>query len=188
MSATPIERQQQCHRGGDHECHAGNVERVRTVVPWQTAQGTRRHHQRDGAQRQIDPENERPVQVIGEQSAEHRAENARAHKHDGRVALCDRALARRKKVGDYGLRDWNQPAAADSLQDTADDQHPHRRRQRTGQRAEDENADRQQHDGAAAVNVGEFTEERRCRSRSDQIGGYHPGKIVEIGKALADRR
>ena len=141
---------------------------VRAVVPRQAAQRTRGHHQRDGAERQIDPENERPVQMIGEQAAEHRTKNAGAHEHHRRVALRHRALARRKQVGDDGLRDRDKPAAADPLQGAADDQDPDRRRQRAGERADNENPDRQQHDGAAAVDVGELAEQRRRRRRGDE--------------------
>ena len=74
LRAAPIERQQQRHRGSDHQRHARDIEFVRAVVPRQAAQRPTGHHQRDGAERQIDPEDERPMQMIGEEPAEHRAE------------------------------------------------------------------------------------------------------------------
>ena len=52
----------------------------------------------------------------------------------------------------------------------------------------DEERDRRQHDHAAAVNVGELAEQRRRRGGREQIGGHHPGQIVDAAEAFADRR
>ena len=41
---------------------------------------------------------------------------------------------------------------------------------------------------AAAVDVGELAEQRRRRSRGEQIGGHDPGQVVDVAEALADRR
>ena len=158
LRAAPIERQQQRHRGADHQRNARDIEFMRAVVPRQPAQRPAGHHQRDGAERQIDPEDERPMQMIGQKPAEHRTENTGAHEHHRRVALRHRPLARAQEIGNDGLRYRNEPAAAHALEAAADDQHPHCRRQRTDERADDEDADRQQHDGAAAVDVGELAE------------------------------
>ena len=96
--AAPGERQHQGERCADHECPADNVEPVRPLVPRQGAQRPRGHHQRHGAERQVEPEDERPVQVIGQQSAKHRPEDAGAHEGYRDVALHQRALARREEV------------------------------------------------------------------------------------------
>jgi len=45
---------------------SNGLELMRSIVTRQTPQGPLGHDQRDGAERQIDPENQRPVQVIGE--------------------------------------------------------------------------------------------------------------------------
>ena len=126
--------------------------------------------------------------MIGEQAAEHRAERARGHEHDRGVALDDRPLARAQQIGDDGLRDRQQPAAADALQAARQDQKPDRRRQRAGDRTDDEDSDRRKHDGAAAVDVGELAEQRRRRGRREQIGRHHPGQIVDAAEAFADGR
>ena len=116
VRAAPVERQQQSDRGGDHQRHAGNVEFVRPVVARQPAKRAAGHHQGDRSQRQVDPEDERPMQMIGQKAAEHRTENARAQEHNRRIALRDRALARRQQIGNDRLRDRNETAATDTLQ------------------------------------------------------------------------
>ena len=54
--------------------------------------------------------------------------------------------------------------------------------------ARDEQADRRQHHGAAAVDVGQLAVERRDRGRGQQIGGDDPGQVLEIGEMPADGR
>ena len=59
---------------------------------------------------------------------------------------------------------------------------------RAGDRADDEDRNRRQHHGAAAVNVGELAEQRRRRGRRKQIGGHHPGQVVDAAETFADGR
>src|SRR5690349_17965972 len=80
------------------------------------------------------------MQLIGEEATQHRAENARAHEHDGGPALNYRPFLGRQQIGNDRLRDWQQAAAANTLQPARKDQDPDRRRQRTGDRTADENS------------------------------------------------
>ena len=156
MRAAPGQRQHQRQRRRDHCRRAEDVELMPAIVARQFTQRAVGGCQRDDAERHIDPENQRPVQMVSEQTAEHRTERARSHEHDRRVALDDWPLARAQQIGDDGLRDWQQPAAADALQAARQDQKPDRGRERTGDRTDDEDSDRRKHDGAAAIDVGEL--------------------------------
>ena len=186
VRAAPIERQQQGDRGGNHQRQAGNVELVRPVVARQPAKRTPGHHQGDRSQRQVDPEDKRPMQMIGQKAAEHRTENARAQEDHRCIALRYRALARRQQIGNDRLRDRNETAATDALQGAANDQNPHARCERARERAENENADGQQHDGAPAVYIGELAEQRRRRRRGQKIRRDDPRQVVDIFQAPAD--
>ena len=75
-----------------------------------------------------------------------------------------------------------------SLQGTRDNQHRHVRRQRAQHRTRDEQAERDDDHGTAAVNVAERAEHRRYRGRGQQIGRDHPGEIGDVVKLAADGR
>jgi hypothetical protein len=186
--AAPGEREQQQHRRQQHHRGPDHVELVRPVVARNELQRAVGHQHGDDAERQVDPEDERPVQIVGEEAAGERAEDRRGHEHHRRIALEDRALARRQDVGDHGLRQRQDAAAAKALQRAREDQHPHRRRERAGERAEKEDRERDQHHRAAAVDVGELAEQRRRDRRRQQIRGHHPGEVLDVVEAAPDRR
>ena len=71
---------------------------------------------------QVDPEDHRPVQVLGEKPAEHRPGEARGHEHAGEIDLVAAALPGRHEIGDDGLRERDEPAAAEALQAARQDQ------------------------------------------------------------------
>ena len=124
--------------------------------------------------------------MLGQKAAEHRPAHRRGREHRGDIALIAAALAWAHDVGDDGLRQRHQPATAEALQAPRDDQRGHARRQRAGDRAGDEQADRDQHHHAPAVDVGELAVERRHRGAGDEIGGHHPGQVAEVAEVLAD--
>ena len=90
--AAPGHRQHQRQRGANHQQRADHVELVRSVVPRQFAQRAIGQHQRQQAERQIDPEDQRPMHVVGQHAAEHRAEDARRHEHHRGVGLVARRV------------------------------------------------------------------------------------------------
>ncbi len=105
-----------------------------------------------------------------------------------RVGLVARAVARRGHVADDGLRERHQPAAAEPLQRAGEDQHQHGGRQRAGDRARRIDADRDQHHGAPAVDVGELAEQRRRGGGAEQVRGHHPGHVVDVAEVGGDGR
>ncbi len=154
----------------------------------QPSQHARGQRQRDQAERQVDPEDQRPMQMLGQHAAQHRAADRGRGEHRADITLVAAALLRRHDIGDDGLRQRHQPAAAEALQGAPEDQRGHRRRHRASHGAGDENHDRGQHDRAPAVDVGELAVERRRRGRGQQIGGHHPGQALDVVEGAAHGR
>ena len=184
----PGQRQQQRHRRRHHQQRADHVEPVLARMIRHALEHVGGHAERGEAERQVDPEDQRPVEMLGEEAAEHRPADRGGGEHRADIALVAAALARRDDVGDDGLRQRHQPAAAQPLQRAPEHQRGHARRQRADQRAGDEHADGDQHHDAPAVDVGQLAVERRHRGGGEQIGGDHPGQVAEIGKVPADGR
>ena len=107
------------------------------------------------------------MQMIGEKAADQRADHAREHEGRCRLGLIARPLPRRHEVGDDGLGDRKNAATAYALKCARRDQRPHRRRERTGNRADDEDGETGQQDGAPAVDVRELAKQR-CHRRCAQ--------------------
>src|SRR6202041_2379391 len=63
------------------------------------------------------------------------------------------------EVGDDRLGDRKQTAATEPLHTAGGDQNPHRGSERAGERTDDKDADRQQHDRPPAVNIRELAEQ-----------------------------
>jgi len=81
--------------------------------------------------------------------------------HGAEIGLVLATLARTHHVGDHGLHDRHDATAAKPLQAAREDQHRHVRRKRAEHRAHDEEAERRDHHGAAAVDVAQRAEHRR---------------------------
>ena len=64
---------------------------------------------------------------------------------------------------------------------------PHRGRQRAGERARQEDRDRDQHHRAPPVDVGKLAEQRGRDRGGEQIGRHHPGQTPDVAETLADR-
>ena len=126
--------------------------------------------------------------MLGEYAAEDGSADPGSHPDAAKIGLVLATLARADHVGNHGLHDRHDAAAAEPLQAARENQNRHVRRQRTQDRAGDEQAERGDDHGAAAVDVAERTEHRRHRGRGQQIGRDHPGQIGDIAELPADRR
>ena len=60
--------------------------------------------------------------MLGDDASEHRSGQARRCEDSGEIGLVAPALARRGNIGDHGLRERDEAAAAKPLQPTRDDQ------------------------------------------------------------------
>ena len=123
----PRQREQQRDRRRHHQQRADHIELVLARMKRHAAQHARGHAERHQAERQIDPENQRPVDMFSQKAAEHRPAHRGGGEHRADIALVAAALARGNNVGDDGLRERHQPAAAEALEGARQDQFGHAR-------------------------------------------------------------
>ena len=184
----PGEREQQRDGRGRHQTRAEQVELVLVFVARQAFEAPGRHKGRDQSEWNVEPEDDRPVEVLGQDAADDRTAEPGGHPDASHVGLVAAALARRDRVGEDGLRQGKDAAAADPLQAASQDQQDHVGRRGTGDGAGREDADRRQHHGAAPVNVAELSIQRGDHGRAQQVGRDHPWQQLEIAKIAADGR
>ena len=79
-------------------------------------------------------------------------------------------------------------AAAQALQGPRGDQEGHRAREPAERGAEQEQAHRDEHHRAAAVEVAELAVERRHDGRGEDVGGHHPAQVIEPAEVRDDGR
>ena len=125
---------------------------------------------------------ERPVDVLGEEAAEHRPAHRGGREHRADIALVAAALARGNNVGDDGLRRAPSARRRRDPEGAGQHQRGHAGRQRAGHRACDENADGREHQHAPAVDICKLAVERRHRRAGEQIGGHHPRQVADIAE------
>ena len=128
------------------------------------------------------------MQVFGEYPAKDRAGDAGRNPHAAEIGLILAALARRHHVGNHRLHDRQDAAAAEPLQAARQDQHRHVGRQRAQDRARNEQAERGDDHGAAAVDIAQGAEYRGHRGRRQQIGGDDPRQAGDVLELAADGR
>ena len=127
----------------------------------------------------------------GEETAEHRAEDARGAEDGQEVALVLGALARRHDVTDDRQRQGEQASGADALEGACGGELVHRVCGAGEQRADDEDADREDEERPAAVDVAQLAVQGCHDRRGDEVGGRRPGldaQAVEVVRNRADRR
>ena len=149
----------------------------------QVSQCTAHHHQRDKTQRQVDPEDPAPRQVVRQITADHRAGQTGHGPHAAHVALVAATLAQRHHVGNGGLRHRDQPATAQPLQHARHQQHRHAGRQRACHGRQHEQCDRRRQHGAAAIQVTQFSIDGRNHGGGHEVGRHQPRhqrKTVEL--------
>ena len=110
--------------GGDGEDHAAqNVEVARgsrVLDGWQEALD---HEQRDDADRDIDPEDQVPAVLFGQEPTDERTCHERDAEDGSEQALVTAALCRAEKVTDDRQRDREQRTCADALDASEQDEH-----------------------------------------------------------------
>ncbi len=154
-------------------------------------QGQLGEDKRADGDRQIDPEDPAPCQMIDEEAAENRTDDARDGEGAGDVGLVAAALAGRDDVGDRRMRHRQQPAAAQPLEGAKADELRHRGGEAAQHRGQQEDHDGDLQHDLAAVEVGQLAVDRRCRRRGQEIGRNDPGEMldaVEIGRNARQRR
>ena len=145
-------------------------------------------HHGDDAERHVHPEDHRPVQVFGDESAERRAERAGRGVDHGEVAVILAAVLGRGDVAQHHHAGRGQSAAAEAVQHAAEDQHEDVRRQRADDRSHHVERDRDQQRDAAAVGVADLAVQRGDRRVGDQVSGDQPRQVVHVAEFAADGR
>ena len=163
------------------------VDRVARLLDACVERG-RDHHERDGADRQVDVEDPAPGEVVDEEAAEQRPDDRRDAEDAAEVALVLAALARRDDVADDGERRHHQAAGAEALQRAERDQLAHVLREAAEHRADEEDHDRRLQDLLAAVEVAELPVERAGDRRGEQVGGDDPRQVLDPAEVADDRR
>ena len=186
--AAQVQRQHERYARAHDQRGAEEVEAVRPLVARQPAQQRGRDRQRRKPHRDVDPEDHRPMQMVGDQAAERRAAAAGRGVGRSEIAVIAAALLGRDQIAEHDHAHGRQPAAAEAVQDAAQDQHQHVRRQRANQRAGHVGQDRDAQREPAAVDVRDLAVERDDRGRRQQIGGDQPGQVVHVTEIAADGR
>ncbi len=186
MHPAPGERQQQADGAQRQQRRAGHIEIVLALMPRQAPQGPVGHQIGEQAQRQVDPEDEGPVQMLGDEAAQHRPRHAGRGEDGGDLRLVARPLAGRDHVRDDGLGQRDEAAAAQALQRPRQHQQQKARGQRRDERGHGKDRDGDEQHDAPPVNVGQLAIERRRHRGRQQIGGDHPRQVGEILKMGAD--
>src|SRR5271169_5392576 len=145
-------------------------------------------YERDGTDRQVDVEHPPPGQVVDEEPAEQRTDDARDPEDGTERALVPAPLARRDDVADDRLCQHYQAAAADPLDSAERDQLNHAARQPRQRRADQEDDDRGDEQVLSAVLVAELAPDRGGRRAREYVGGDYPGEVGQAAQVADDGR
>ncbi len=127
-------------------------------------------------ERQIDPEDPAPAELLGEVAAEQGAGDAgdRIDRRD--VALILAHLPRRNGVGNHGKRKSNQAAPSQSLQHSGRQQGLQILGEGAGHRARQKQADADIEHPHPAKEIAQLAVEGQHGGGRQQVGGDHPGE------------
>lgn len=182
-------------RRGEHEAggDGGDQEGPQVVddVPGRSGrdvQGGGDDHEGDRAERHVDVEDPAPAEVLGEDAAEQRSEDAGGAEDGAEQPLVAAALAGWHEVADDRHGEHHQPAAAQSLQGAETDELRHVLGDAAEHRAYQEDRDGQLEQLLPPVLVAEFAPERGGRRGGEEVGGHHPGEVVEPAEVADDGR
>ena len=148
-------------------------------------------HEREGGQREVDPEDPAPGDAVGERAAEQRARHGGRRPDAADVALVAAALPRREQVRDRRLAQRQQPTGPEALQRAERDQLRHVLGEPAQGGADEEQADRDHEQPPAPVQVAELAVERDGHRARQQVRGDHPAQVLEalqVGRDLRQRR
>lgn len=157
------------------------------LSPVRDAQDGRDDDEGDDTDGQIDVEDPAPAEVLGEQAAEQRAEDAGGAEHRAEQALVAAAFPGRDDVADDRHRQHHEAAAAQSLDRPEGDQLGHVLSQSAQRRTDQEDDDRGLEQALPAVLVAQFAPQRGGGGRREQVGGDDPAQMVQAAQIADDR-
>ena len=124
-AAAPVEREKQQRGRHDQQERSEAVDPVLFARACQFLERIVDDRHRHEPERQVDPEDQRPMQMLGEGAAEQRSGNAGDGPHARDPRRIARTLHRRHEIADNRLRQREQAAAADALDGPPGDEHRH---------------------------------------------------------------
>ncbi len=139
---------------------------------------------RQRPERQIDPEDPAPAELLGEITAKQGASDAGDRIDRRNVALILAHLSRRNGIGNHGKREGNQTAAPQPLQHPCCQQGRQILGERTGHRARQKQADADIEHPHPAKEIAQLAVEGQHGGGRQQVGGDHPsegGPSVQLG-------
>ena len=185
--AAADEGEQQARDADDEQAGAEVVDLV--VVPLGLdVQDRAGDDERDDAQRDVDEEDPAPGELVDEEAAEQRPDDAGDGEDGAEVALVLAAVDRRDDVADDDEGEGHEPAAAEALDRPGADQLPHLLGEAGQQRADQEDDDREHVDRPAAVDVADLPVERGRGGRGEQVGGHDPRDVGDAAEVADDGR
>ena len=140
---------------------------------------------REKPDRHIDKENPVPGEIVGDPSADRRPHRRRDNDGNAIKRKSLAASVRRKSIGKNGLFAGRHAAAAESLQDTKENQGAKARSKAAKQRADGEQGNADHIEALASDDIGQPAARRQNHRIGDQIGGDHPGAFVDAGGETA---
>ena len=170
-------REQQQGEGGDRneQCRSLPVEAA-VATHIEVTEVTVHQPERERPQRQIDPEDPAPAELLGKIATEQRACDAgdRIDRRD--VALILAHLPRRNGIGNHGKREGNQAAAPQPLQHPRCQQGLQILGEGAGHRARQKQADADIEHPHPAKEIAQLAVKGQHGGGRQQVGGDHPGK------------
>ena len=121
--AAEIKRQHKRHASRDDCERAEHVEPVWTLVPGKPAQQRRRHREREEAERDVEPKDDRPMQLFRDEPAQRRAAGACRRIDHSEIGIVAAAVLGRGSIAQDDHRDRREAGATDPLQGASDDEH-----------------------------------------------------------------
>ena len=146
------------------------------------------HQQREQAERQIDIEDPAPGGVLHQKTADQRADHRREAKNAAEQPLIATTIGGWDDVGDRRHADHHQAAAAEPLQAAHQHQLGHVLRQPAEGGADEKQPNRHLQHDFATEQIAEFTVQRHRDGGAEDIGGDHPGKLVQPAQFADNRR
>ena len=174
----PVEVEEERRDAGHDQRRAQVVDGV-LAADGRQLQGHRCDDEGGDANRQVDIEDPAPAGSVGEPAAQQWSRHAGDAEHRAEISLVATALARGDDVADDTEREGHQPAAADPLDGSEGDQLRQVLTQAAQDRTGEEDQDCGLKDVPPAVEIRDLAPERRRGGGRQQVGGHHPGELVE---------
>ena len=187
LGAAPDQRQQQAAHARHQQERTLHVDAMRAPDQRQVqdAGGDGKRHRAD---RQVDQKDPAPRQVVDDESADERADDAGKRPGSGEQPDVAPAFARRYDVAHHGEREGHQTARADALHGPKQDELNHPLGDARQQRPRQEDQDRGLEHDPPPVQIADLAVQRRADGRAEQVRRDHPGVVVEAAQLTDNAR